>query len=210
MNITDSTTGERDEIAQIVDPDAFESWERLRLYCIGNGDDHAEARNCADHFHKKRCDEARAKADTILSRPSRMAAASPPPPTEGEPAREELSAWLTANCGIGIPYGPATDEASMLHGLAYVLRQIEGTNKYDVRIGQTNSATTALRMALDHFACAALSPAQPKAVTGVAQTQLATLRRLSEHNNLGPLGTRKLREAVKALTAALSADEGER
>lgn len=77
--------------------------------------------------------------------------------------RATLDAWLEANCGVGVPYDDATDEAGMLHGLAYVLRQIEGTNKYMVNIGQTNSATTALRMALDHFARRALASTQAPA-----------------------------------------------
>lgn len=45
----------------------------------------------------------------------------------------------------------------MLHGLAYVLRQIEGTESYRPHIGQTTSARTALRLALDHFATEALN-----------------------------------------------------
>lgn len=73
-----------------------------------------------------------------------------------EPTREEIDEWLTDNCGKGLPHGEATDEASMLHGLSYVLRQIEGTNSYRPHIGQCTSATTALRMALDHFAIHAI------------------------------------------------------
>lgn len=71
-------------------------------------------------------------------------------------SRVQLDAWLSENCGSGIPHGEATNEASMLHGLAYVLRQIESTDSYRPNIGQTNSATSALRMALDHFAAAAI------------------------------------------------------
>jgi hypothetical protein len=78
-----------------------------------------------------------------------------------EPTREELDNWLEANCGNGLPYGEATDQASMLHGLAYVLRQIEGTNRYMVNIGQTSSATSAIRMALDRFAAEAIKSAPP-------------------------------------------------
>ena len=74
--------------------------------------------------------------------------------------REELDTWLRANCGSDIPFGDATDDKSMLHGLAYVLRQIERTDKYTVNIGQKSSATTALRMALDHFASQAISKAK--------------------------------------------------
>lgn len=74
-----------------------------------------------------------------------------------EPTREQLDEWLRQNCGADIPHGEATDEASMLHGLAYVLRQIEGTSSYKVNIGQTVSARSALRMALDHFARKALT-----------------------------------------------------
>lgn len=81
-----------------------------------------------------------------------------------EPTREELNEWLTANCGRGLPYAVATDEATMLHGLAYILRQIEGTASYKVHIGQTMEARSALRMALDHFARQALAtpPENPK------------------------------------------------
>lgn len=78
--------------------------------------------------------------------------------TDAEPVdRQSIDAWLEKNCGVGIPYQNATDTASMLHGLAYVLRQIESTNRYMVNIGQTGPATSALRMALDHFALSALS-----------------------------------------------------
>lgn len=75
-------------------------------------------------------------------------------------SREEIDAWLEANCGKGLPFKEATDQASMLHGLAYVLRQIESTNKYMVNIGQTGPAVSALRMALDHFARAAIAKAE--------------------------------------------------
>lgn len=75
--------------------------------------------------------------------------------------REAIDAWLRANCGNGLPYGEAYDQASMLHGLAYVLRQIESTDSYKVNIGQCTSATSALRMALDHFAAAALRSIPP-------------------------------------------------
>jgi len=66
--------------------------------------------------------------------------------------QEAIDAWLAQNCGTGLPYGEATDDAGMLHGLAYVLRQIEGTASYKVHIGQCNSATSAIRRALEHFA----------------------------------------------------------
>jgi len=79
------------------------------------------------------------------------------------PTREEIDAWLEANCGRGLPYADATDEPTMLHGLAYILRQIEGTNSYKVLIGQSGPATTALRMALDHFAADAIAKARGEA-----------------------------------------------
>jgi hypothetical protein len=75
--------------------------------------------------------------------------------------RERLDEWLRANCGTGLPHGEATTEAQMLHGLAYVLRQIEGTDSYRPHIGQSVSAASALRMALDHFASLALSSKEP-------------------------------------------------
>lgn len=73
-----------------------------------------------------------------------------------DPTREQMDEWLAANCGRGLPHGEAKDGVAMLHGLAYLLRQIEGTNSYKVNIGQCVSATSALRMALDHFAKQAL------------------------------------------------------
>lgn len=71
--------------------------------------------------------------------------------------RTEIDAYLEEACGKGIPYVEATDQASMMHGLAYILRQIEGTNSYKVNIGQTGPATSALRMALTRFAEQALT-----------------------------------------------------
>lgn len=71
--------------------------------------------------------------------------------------RQQMDEWLAANCGTGLPMGEATDEASMLHGLSYVLRQIEGTDSYRPHIGQVVAARSAIRMALDHFARAALT-----------------------------------------------------
>lgn len=68
------------------------------------------------------------------------------------PSRAELDQWLLENCGRGLPYEKATDLHTALHGLAYVLRQIEGTHKYTVNIGQCGPATTALRWALDYIA----------------------------------------------------------
>lgn len=79
-----------------------------------------------------------------------------PPVEKHSPSREDIDAWLKDNCGVGIPFKDATDSASMLHGLAYILRQIESTNKYMVYIGQTGPATSALLMALDRFAVEAL------------------------------------------------------
>lgn len=73
--------------------------------------------------------------------------------------RDELDHWLRENCGTDIPHGEAVDMKSMLHGLAYILRQIEGTSTYRPHIGQVTSATSSLRMALDHFATKALSEA---------------------------------------------------
>jgi hypothetical protein len=71
-------------------------------------------------------------------------------------SRDELNAWLTDNCGRGLPFGEATDLPSALHGLAYVLRQIECSKTYKVNIGQCVSATTAIRWVLDYFAAQAL------------------------------------------------------
>jgi hypothetical protein len=74
-----------------------------------------------------------------------------------EPSREQLDAWLTENCGIGLPHGEAETFEQMLHGLAYVHRQIACSRTYKVHIGQCVSAESALRMALDHFARQALT-----------------------------------------------------
>lgn len=80
----------------------------------------------------------------------------------GWPSREEMNAWLTANCGCGLPYEKATDLNSALHGVSYVLRQIESTSKYTVHIGQCGPATTGLRWLLDYVARHELAaPAQP-------------------------------------------------
>ncbi len=65
---------------------------------------------------------------------------------------DEIHAWLTENCGRGLPYDDATDLPSALHGLSYLLRQIEGTNSYKVHIGQAGPAASAIRWALYHFA----------------------------------------------------------
>ena len=81
-------------------------------------------------------------------------------PIEGGPTRQELDEWLVHNCAAGIPYGDATDMSGALHGLAYVLRQIEGTSSYKVHIGQCNSATSSLRWALDFIARAAIAKAK--------------------------------------------------
>lgn len=86
-------------------------------------------------------------------------------PEAGGMRREQLDAWLAENCGAGLPHGEATDESGMLHALAYILRQIEGTNSYYAHIGQTNSATSGLRMALDHFATEALAARRREAST---------------------------------------------
>lgn len=99
--------------------------------------------------------------DGPISAALKAASAPPAPARDGvEPTRDVIDNWLEANCGNGVPFAEATDQKTMLHGLAYILRQIEGTNRYMVNIGQTGPATSALRMALDHFAIAALS--QPK------------------------------------------------
>lgn len=80
------------------------------------------------------------------------------PLRDGIPSAEldEIHVWLTENCGRGLPHGPKTDLAGALHGLSYVLRQIEGTNSYKVHIGQCESAATAIRWTLYHFAAQAI------------------------------------------------------
>lgn len=73
-----------------------------------------------------------------------------------DPSREQLDAWLEANCGRGVPFDKATNLQTALHGLSYILRQIESTNTYRPFIGQCGPATSSLRWALDHFALLAL------------------------------------------------------
>lgn len=72
--------------------------------------------------------------------------------------RERIDSWLTEHCGKGTPmFKEATTRDEALHGLAYILRQIEGTNSYRVNIGQTNEARSAIRWMLDHIAKEALA-----------------------------------------------------
>lgn len=101
------------------------------------------------------------------------------------PTREELDAWLEANCGNGMPHGEATDTSSMLHGLAYILRQIEGTDRYMVNIGQTTSATSALRLALDRFAVEALSGIPATGSGETAAITVEAFRKIIENNMIG-------------------------
>jgi len=79
------------------------------------------------------------------------------PVAESVVEQERIDAWLSANCGTGLPYVEATDDASMLHGLAYVLRQIEGNTSYKVHIGQSGPAASAIRRALEQHARAAIA-----------------------------------------------------
>lgn len=58
--------GQREAIARIIDPHAFNAWEGLYEFSKKN-DDEAFARRCADHFHKADCDAALAKADAIIA-----------------------------------------------------------------------------------------------------------------------------------------------
>lgn len=56
-----------EQVAQIIDPNAFVQWEAMRRYCIGQGDSDMEARDTADHFHAKSVSEATALATQILA-----------------------------------------------------------------------------------------------------------------------------------------------
>lgn len=68
------------------------------------------------------------------------------------PTPEQITDWLTENCGRGLPFDNATDLPTALHGLAYVLRQIEGTNTYRPMIGQTGPARSSIRWILEYVA----------------------------------------------------------
>lgn len=70
--------------------------------------------------------------------------------------REQIDVWLEQNCGVGLPHEHANDLSTALHGLAYVLRQIESASTYKVFIGQTGPATSSIRWALDYFAAKAI------------------------------------------------------
>lgn len=72
---------------------------------------------------------------------------------------DDVSAWLTENCGRGLPFADATDLPTALHGLAYTLRQIEGTNSYRPHIGQCGPASTSIRWALEYIARAEMNRA---------------------------------------------------
>lgn len=63
-----SSAGSRDreEIARIINPDAFELWQAQFDYS-SKSEGVEFARRCADYYHQKDCDEARLKADAILS-----------------------------------------------------------------------------------------------------------------------------------------------
>jgi hypothetical protein len=109
------------------------------------------------------------------------------------PSRDEIDSWLEKHCGKGIPYGEASDDASMLHGLAYVLRRIESTDRYMVNIGQKSSAESALRMALDHFAVAALGDGPASELIAAREANEALMK---ERESL--IATK--REQIDALT----------
>ena len=79
-------------------------------------------------------------------------AAKASPPFGDHPSRGEVGDWLVANCGRGLPYVDGTDLPTALHGVAYVLRQIEGTASYKVNIGQCGPAASSLRWMLEYVA----------------------------------------------------------
>lgn len=122
--------------------------------------------------------------------------------------REQLDEWLEKNCGNGIPHGEATDTESMLHGLAYILRQIEGTDRYMVNIGQTTSARTALRMALDHFATTELarrSSPDREMVDEAADALVKVAAHYEDCDQCCADAVRALTQPATALLAALEA-----
>lgn len=75
---------------------------------------------------------------------------------EEKTERETIDQWLTANCGKGLPHEDAHDLPTALHGLAYLLRQIESASTYKVFIGQVGPATSSLRWVLDYLAADAI------------------------------------------------------
>ena len=81
-----------------------------------------------------------------------MTATTPAEALRGEPDREQVNAWLTEHCGRGLPYDIAHDLDSALHGAAYTVRQIEGTLKYTVHIGQSGPASSGIRWLMDYVA----------------------------------------------------------
>lgn len=77
---------------------------------------------------------------------------------------DEIDNWLVENCGRGIPFENATDEQTMLHGLAYLLRQLSACPGYKPNVGQIGPATTAVNMALRTFARQAITRARAGAM----------------------------------------------
>jgi hypothetical protein len=58
----------REEVAGIIDPRAFQSWQGLYDYCLKDGENADFAKRCADAFHGEAINEALAKADIIFAR----------------------------------------------------------------------------------------------------------------------------------------------
>jgi hypothetical protein len=62
-----SIEGRREEIARIVDPDAFEGWQSLFDSCLKDGMSAETAARCADKFYRTSREEAIEAADAILA-----------------------------------------------------------------------------------------------------------------------------------------------
>ena len=113
-----------------------------------------------------------------------------------DPSREEMDAWLTVNCGSGVPFfGEAKTQTDALHGLAYVQRQILATNTYRPLIGQSNAAASALQWALDHFAREALGAPQADVIRLVVAARAVAFEQVS------PEAIRELDQASEAFAS---------
>lgn len=56
-----------EEVARVIDPWAFRSWQGLYDCCITHGDSEQDARKYADSTYKDDCDRALAKAQAVAA-----------------------------------------------------------------------------------------------------------------------------------------------
>lgn len=129
--------------------------------------------------------------------------------TDVPATQQAIDTWLSEHCGRGLPYENAHNLETALHGAAYTLGQIRGTDKYSVNIGQTGPASSGILWLLEYVARNEIALASAAALVPDANTSEARQASVPFVND-GILEPAIADAALQAYDLALTEDANDR